>query len=323
MIAVSAVIIGRNEGERLVRCLASMQGMVGRMIYVDSGSTDNSVAAARAAGAEVVELDLTRPFTAARARTAGFEALKASGEMPAFVQFVDGDCALQGGWLEAGQQALSEDPELGIVTGWRSEIYPDRSIYNALCDFEWHRPAGEILTCGGDMMVRSAAFEAVNGFDETVIAAEDDEFCIRVRSQGWNMRRLPLKMTLHDAAMTRFSQWWSRAVRSGHGFAQVGYLHPEYFVRERKRVLVYGAVLPVLALVGLVFSLWITAVVLMLYGANYVRTAQGLQREGLSWREAFRHSVLLTLSKLPNFEGMLTFWWRRLRGLKMNIIEYK
>jgi len=323
MTPVGAVIIGRNEGDRLVRCLASMQGGAGRMIYVDSGSTDNSVAAARAAGAEVVELDLSRPFTAARARTTGFETLKVSGEMPEFVQFVDGDCALQDGWINAAHSALLADANLGIVTGWRSEIHPDHSIYNALCDFEWHRPAGKILTCGGDMMVRSTAFEAVNGFDETVIAAEDDEFCVRVRAQGWQMQRLPLEMTLHDAAMTRFSQWWSRAVRSGHGFAQVGYLHSEYFVRERRRVLIYGAVLPMLALVGLITSLWITVAIAVLYGVNYLRTAQGLHRAGLPWREALHHSVLLTLSKLPNFKGMLTFWWRHLRGLKMNIIEYK
>lgn len=323
MNTVGAVIVGRNEGERLVRCLASMQGTADRMIYVDSGSADNSVGVARAAGAEVVELDLSRPFTAARARTAGFQALQNGGKLPEFVQFVDGDCALQSGWIEAAKQALAQDLQLGIVTGWRSEIYPERSIYNALCDFEWHRPAGEILTCGGDMMVRSAAFEAAGGFDETVIAAEDDEFCVRVRAQGWNMRRLPLGMTLHDAAMTKFSQWWARAVRSGHGFAQVGHLHPEYFVRERRRVLIYGAILPALALLGLVTSLWVTAAVVALYGVNYLRTAQGLQREGLPRREAFRHSVLLALSKLPNFQGMLTFWWRHLRGLKMNIIEYK
>lgn len=49
---VGAVIIGRNEGARLVACLASFPGWVRPLVYVDSGSTDGSVAAARAAGAE-------------------------------------------------------------------------------------------------------------------------------------------------------------------------------------------------------------------------------------------------------------------------------
>ena len=319
---IGAVIIGRNEGARLVACLNSMQGMADRIIYVDSGSSDNSIAAARAVGAEVVELDPAHPFTAARARSAGFTALK-SGDLPEFVQFVDGDCTLQDGWLTAAEQELTRDNTLGIVTGWRAEIHRNASIYNALCDFEWHRPAGDILTCGGDMMVRSTAFDQVGGFDPTVIAAEDDEFCVRIRKAGWNIRRLPLPMTRHDAAMTRFSQWWSRAVRSGHGFAQVGFLHPEYFTRERKRVLFYGGALPLIALAGALFSLWIPLTVLAIYVLNYIRTTQGLHREGLPKDEAFRHAVLITLSKIPNFQGMLTFWWRRLRGHKMNIIEYK
>lgn len=68
---VAAVAIGRNEGARLVACLESMVGRVDPIIYVDSGSTDNSVAEARARGAEVVELDMSIPFTAARARNAG------------------------------------------------------------------------------------------------------------------------------------------------------------------------------------------------------------------------------------------------------------
>lgn len=319
---IGAVIIGRNEGARLIACLNSMQGAVERIVYVDSGSTDNSIAAARAIGAEVVELDCSHPFTAARARSAGFAALKA-GDLPEFVQFVDGDCTLQEGWLAAAEQELADHDALGIVTGWRSEIHRDASIYNALCDFEWHRPAGDIQTCGGDMMVRSKAFDQVGGFAPTVIAAEDDEFCVRIRKAGWKMRRLPLPMTRHDAAMTRFSQWWSRAVRSGHGFAQVGFLHPEYFTRERKRVLFYGGLMPLIALLGAFVFLWIPLTVLALYALNYIRTAQGLQREGLPIDEALHHAVLITLSKLPNFQGMMTFWWRHLRGHEINIIEYK
>jgi glycosyltransferase involved in cell wall biosynthesis len=68
---IAAIAIGRNEGERLVRCFASLQGRVGLIVYVDSGSTDGSVAAAQDSGAEVVALDLSVPFTAARARNAG------------------------------------------------------------------------------------------------------------------------------------------------------------------------------------------------------------------------------------------------------------
>lgn len=323
MTPVDVVLIGRNEGQRLINALAAVQGQARRIVYVDSGSTDSSVEEAKKAGAEVVDLDMSVPFTAARARNAGFEALAASGPRPEIVQFVDGDCALVPGWIEAARSHLEAHPKLAIVTGWRSEIYRDRTLYNQLCDFEWRRPAGPIMACGGDMMVRAEAFVETEGFDPTVIAAEDDEFCTRIRKAGWGLERIPHEMTRHDADMTRFGQWWQRAIRSGHGFAQVGHLHPDYFTRERKRVLVWGLVLPLIALIGALFGWVIPALVFALYGVSYLRTAKGLLGEGLPKGEAFRHAVLLTLSKFPNLIGMAVFHWRRVRHAQMRIIEYK
>ncbi len=316
--SLAVVVIGRNEGARLRACLASLKGL--RVVYVDSGSTDGSVAAARAAGAAVVELDPATPFTAARARQAGVAALGAAP--PEIVQFVDGDCTVVPGWIEAGRAALHDDPRLGLVTGWRSEIHPGASIYNALCDHEWHRPAGEIAACGGDMMVRSAAYRQAGGFRADVIAAEDDEFCQRLAKAGWRLRRLPVEMTRHDAAMTRFGQWWRRALRTGHGFAQVGELHPGYFTRERRRAWLYGLGLPLLALAGLVWAP-LAALAGLGYAASWVNTVRGLRREGLGLRAALHHALFLSLSKFPNLIGMLTYALRRRRGAEMRIIEYK
>lgn len=320
---LAIVLIGRNEGERLLRCLASIRGQAGHVVYVDSGSTDGSVAAARAAGAAVVELDLSRPFTAARARNAGFQALAGLHPAPAFIQFIDGDCAVAAGWLEAARTALQSDASLAVVTGWRSEIDPGRSVYNAICDTEWHRPAGPITACGGDMMVRRTAFEQVLGFNDQVIAAEDDEFCIRIGQAGWKLLRLPLSMTRHDAAMTTFGQWWRRAVRAGHGFAQVGALHEGYFRRSRQRVLFWGAALPGLALIAVWAAPWALWVIAAAYLASFLRSAQALRREGLAIRPALHQALFLVLSKFPNLQGMITYYGRQLRDREMRIIEYK
>ena len=317
----AAIVIGRNEGERLVRSLATLVGRVSPLIYVDSGSSDGSVQAARDAGAEVVELSPDAPFTAARARGEGFARLTEIGA-PEVVQFVDGDCEIVEGWLEAGLAALAADPKLGLVTGWRAEIHKDASVYNALCDFEWHRPAGNITSCGGDMMVRVAAYEAAGGYNPRVIAAEDDEFCLRLGKAGWGLKRIPESMTRHDAAMLRFGQWWRRAVRSGHGFAQVGALHPEFFVAERRRVWIYGLILPVLAVLGLWFWPLLLAVA-GLYGLSYIRAFQGLKNGGLAGQNAAHQAVFLTLSKFPNLMGVITYHMRQLRGADMRIIEYK
>ncbi|MBV2359551.1 glycosyltransferase [Thalassococcus sp. CAU 1522] len=319
MTPVDVVLIGRNEGDRLIAALAAAQGQVRQLVYVDSGSTDGSVHAAQAAGAKTVALDMATPFTAARARNAGFDAL----DDPRFVMFVDGDCTLVPGFVDAARLHLEANPQVGMVTGWRSEIHRDASLYNQLCDWEWRRPAGEILSCGGDMMVRAALWRDVGGMNPQVIAAEDDEICCRFRKAGWKLHRVPVEMTRHDAGMTRFGQWWARAVRTGHGFAQVGHLHPDHFVIERKRVLVYGAILPLVFLLGLFTTPWLCLAVLALYAANYFRTARGLIRDGLPARQAWRHSVLLTLSKIPNMIGMALYRLRRLRGHDMRIIEYK
>jgi glycosyltransferase involved in cell wall biosynthesis len=316
---VDIVLIGRNEGSRLVAALASLPGQARQVVYVDSGSTDSSVAEARRAGAQVVELDMSVPFTAARARNAGFAALID----PDFVMFVDGDCTLVPGFVSAAVAHLSRHPELALVTGWRSEIHRDSSIFNQLCDFEWRRPVGRILGCGGDMLVRAEAFRHVGGFGDSIIASEDEEFGTRLRKAGWALERLPLEMTRHDADMHRFGQWWRRAVRTGHGFAHVGHLHPDYFARERQRVLAYALVLPLLSLALALVSPWLLLVPLAIYALNYLRTQQGLRRAGLPKREARQHALFIALSKFPNLVGMATYHLRRLRNAQMRIIEYK
>lgn len=321
--SVDVVLIGRNEGQKLVRSLASVARQARRMVYVDSGSTDQSVANAEQAGALVVRLDMSVPFTAARARNEGFAALMAQDDPPDVVQFLDGDCLMDSDWLAKAEARLRAEDDLALVTGQQREMRRDASVYNQMFDVEWSRPAGEILACPGNMMVRVAAFEEVGGFNPTVIAAEDDEFCARLRKAGWRLWRIAEPMAGHDANMMRFSQWWKRAERTGHGFAQVGDLHPDYFVRERQRGWAYGLLFPFLAVVGSLSSPAVPVLVLGLYALSYWKTAKGLMDQGLPGQEARSHAVFLTLSKFPNVIGMIRYHWRRLNNAQMRIIEYK
>lgn len=322
MSQVGAVVIGRNEGARLRRCLASLAPQVDHLVYVDSGSTDASCAEAQSVGAQVIVLDSATPFSAARARNAGFEALMDLADVE-FVQFIDGDCGVEPDWVARAAKHLGANPKLGLVTGWRRELFPDNSIYNALCDVEWHRPPGLIAACGGDMMVRAAAFDDVGGFDPTVIAAEDDEFCQRLAADGWMLERIAHDMTLHDANMLTFWEWWKRAERSGHGFAQVGDMHPNYFKRERLRVLIFGGILPVLALLGLLFSWPLLLLVALAYGLSFVRTLLGLRDQVAARPLLYQLSGLLALSKLPNMLGMIRYYFRKHFRRDMRLIEYK
>ena len=313
---IDLVLIGRNEGERLIRALDAVSDHRGQIIYVDSGSTDNSVAEAEARGAKVVNLDMSIPFTAARARNAGFEALDA----PQFVQFIDGDCAIVDGWLDQAAAYMHANPKLGIVTGWRAEIFPDASIYNYLAEFEWHQPEGDIEACGGDMFVRAEAFAEVGGFNPAIIASEDFDFCLRVGQAGWGLERLPENMTSHDLDMHSFKQWWQRAVRAGHGYAEVGLMHPPFYRSELLRMVFWAVGVPILALIALP---WTFLLACALYFASFYRSRQRYIAADVDQPKATKLAALLVVSKFPNLIGAVRYGWRVLRGNKMELIEYK
>ena len=314
--SLGAVIIGRNEGTRLVACLGSFPPDVRPLVYVDSGSTDGSVAAAEASGAIVVALDMSLPFTAARARNAGFARLMEAGA-PEFVQFVDGDCVLQPGWLPAARAFLTANPNAAVVCGRRREIHPEASIWNRLCDDEWNTPVGQARACGGDALMRVTAVRAVGGYDPRLIAGEEPELCLRLRQAGWEIWRIDAEMTLHDAAMTRFAQWWKRTRRAGHAFAEGAAMHggpPEFhWVGETRRAVVWGLLLPIVGVIGTAVTPWF----------GLIFAAYPLQILRLSRRVGWERAVFLTLGKFPEAMGVVQYNINRLLQRRARLIEYK
>ncbi len=317
----ATVAIGRNEGERLRLCLASLiaQG-ASPVVYVDSGSTDGSAEMAGKMGAEVVALDLSTSFTAARARNAGLARVLDLAPETVFVQFIDGDCELAGGWIETARTALLEDARLAAVCGRRRERFPEATLWNRMIDLEWDTPVGEAKACGGDALIRRAALDEVGGYRDDLIAGEEPEMCFRMRGKGWRIERLDAEMCLHDAAMTRLSQWWRRAERAGHAYAEGAALHggsPErYKVAETRRAVLWGAGVPLVGLFLAVFvSVWGILLPVLAWGAQILRLI-------LKGEERAR-ATFLTLGKLPEAKGVLSFWWGRFRGRKRGLIEYK
>ena len=117
---ISVVVIGRNEGERLSRCMESVHAALGvlahEIVYVDSHSADDSLARAKACGARCFLLSEEKT-TAGLGRLVG--AKEAQGE---YMLFLDGDMQLQPGFCEKAMMAMAARGYDGC-TGIREDLY--------------------------------------------------------------------------------------------------------------------------------------------------------------------------------------------------------
>jgi glycosyltransferase involved in cell wall biosynthesis len=295
------------------------------IVYVDSGSTDDSVERVIKLGIQVVELNLSIPFTAARARNEGYDRLRTLCPEAEYVQFVDGDCEVIGGWLDNAVAFLDQHSEVAAVCGRRRERFPKKTIYNMFCDIEWDTPIGETKACGGDVLMRVIAFENVSGFRPGLIAGEEPELCVRLRGTGWKIWRLDQEMTFHDAGMTKISQWWKRNVRAGYAFAEGSYLHgapPEgHWVRESRRCKIWGLVIPFIIILTGIFCWQSGLIIALVYPLQIIRLSLRNQKELKPYPWLF--ASFNVLGKFAEAHGQLKFYYSRLFGRVEPLIEYK
>jgi len=321
---VAVVAIGRNEGERLRACLASVVEKVALTVYVDSGSTDNSKMIAENLGAVTVDLDTSVPFTAARARNAGFKAALAHLPDLEWVQFVDGDCEVQPDWLSTARNHLRTHDEHAIVFGRRRERFPERSVYNEMCDIEWDVQPGITKYCGGDIMARISVLKKIGGYRESLIAGEEPEMCVRIRAAGWKIEALPAEMTLHDANMTQFTQWWRRVMRSGWAYAAGAHLHgapPEkHWVKQSRQAWLWVGLPFALIFIGLPLFGAGAFLVLLVYPLQWLRLY--IKLEG-SKRRRLLGALSITLGRLPEFCGQVRYIFEIVTNRRAKLIEYK
>lgn len=325
---IGVVVIGRNEGDHLIRSLDSVVEKAHAVVYVDSGSSDGSCEAAYKRAVEVVDLDMSVPFTAARARNAGFERLREKHPNVEYVQFIDGDCEVMEGWIEVAAETLDADPDVIAVCGWRRERYPERSIYNRICDVEWRMGSvGMTLNFGGDVMIRTKSLAAVGGYDGSVIAAEDDELSVRLRQTNGKLLRIDQDSTLHDADMHSVSQWWQRAKRCGYAFGQVSHLHgapPERkFIKEVWRIWIWGIIMPLGALVLTPSTHGLSWIAFGRYPLTVLQVLYKTRRQGFSWTDSLAWGLSCGASVFPEAVGSVKFHLDRLHNKQHKIIEYK
>ena len=324
------IVIGRNEGERLRRCLNAIPPGQ-KLVYVDSGSSDGSQSLAENLGAILVTLDPSIAFTAARARNAGFERLKQSGDVPNHVQMIDGDCEMAATWLADAVHTLEAEPELAVVFGRTRERYPKRSIYNQQCDDEWAVPPGLVDMCGGNALFRSEALLQVGGYAEDLIAGEEPDLCLRLQQKGWSIRCIAAEMVLHDADIRHFSQWWKRARRSGHAYSEHVARHgtaafPNWR-RQVKSIILWGFTLPTLlvacagaVLAGCTWASVPAILVALLFPLQWLRIARAKNGGG---QNRIIYASLILIGKVAEFGGLWRFHLNHLLKRQSTIIEHK
>jgi cellulose synthase/poly-beta-1,6-N-acetylglucosamine synthase-like glycosyltransferase len=327
---VSVVVIGRNEGERLRRCLQSVSAMMrpdfdAEVIYVDSGSIDGSVDLAAAAGAHTISLDPERP-SAALGRNAGWRAANGS-----IVLFLDGDTILHPSFVTA---SLSEfrNEEIAVVWGHRREIHPEHSFYNRMLDLDWIYAPGPTKYCGGDALFRRRVLERTGGFDEALVAGEEPELCRRIAALGHTILHVDRPMTGHDLNITQFQQYWKRSTRAGHAFAEVSERFkgsPQPFwtaesMRNRNRAIT----LTILLCAGVTLSLWLkdpwpivlVCAIFLLLG---LRSAWKARWKTDDWVALLLYGFHSHIQQIPIYIGQLQYRWNRRRGKRSVLFEYK
>lgn len=335
---IGIVVIGRNEGGRLELCLESLiKQTTGPLVYVDSGSTDNSVNFAKKLGVYVEELDISIPFTMARGRNTGFQRLMSKNPDLRYVQFVDGDCEVESSWIATAYEFLQDRQDVSVVCGFRRERFPEKSVYNTLIDLEWQGSVGDISACGGDAMYRTEIFQNSGGFNETMIAGEEPELCLRIRRDGGVVWRLDENMVIHDAALNKFSQWWTRTKRGGYAYAEGVAMHgsspQRHYVSELARLLFYGVAVPglwlcAMVLGGLVPNLSLlmvlsTLVMMFIYIKPFIGALRTRLRLGNDFATSCLYAGFCVLAKFPEAQGALRYFANRLSGKKTALIEYK
>ncbi|MBV8906020.1 MAG: glycosyltransferase [Acidobacteriia bacterium] len=328
--SISVVVIGRNEGPRLVECLKSVRAGIApeipaEVIYVDSDSTDGSAGKAAECGAKVIAIRGGK-LSAARARNAGWRAAGAP-----LVLFLDGDSRLD---PEFVARAIPEfdNPNIAVVSGRLRETRPEFSIYNRLLGQEWIDQPGFVEFCGGNAMMRRSSLEEVNGFHADLIAGEEPELCCRLRARGGLILQIDAPMADHDLAMESWRQYWRRAVRTGHAYAQISELSSRtsapVWAAESRRNLVQGAVYSIApAALAIAFavthSLIPMAAGLGAAAALILRTALRSRRRGMASGLLLLYAIHSHLQQIPIFCGQLIYLVNQRRSRVQELIEYK
>jgi len=144
-VRIAAVIAAHDEAEHIGGVIAGLRPFgLYRILVVDDGSSDGTAEIAKAAGAEVLRLEVGQGGGKGQALRAGIARLE--GDDFDYYLFVDGDGQHDPADFEAFLRHLAEHPETDFLIGSRlldrAKIPPKRWRTNALGSWTLGRIAG-------------------------------------------------------------------------------------------------------------------------------------------------------------------------------------
>jgi GT2 family glycosyltransferase len=196
---VTVVVLNWNGWKDTVACVSSLQSLTAvdcRILVVDNGSTDGSMAHFEAAlpGIKVLQTGANLGFGGGC--NVGIRHALTVGS--AYVWLVNSDATVDPGALAAMVRVADQNPSIGAVGsvlyeagsvdqiqlfgGGRINLWLGRSNH---C-----MSAGPIdFVSGASMLLRRAALEDVGMFDEASFFMywEDSDLCLRLRKAGWQL----------------------------------------------------------------------------------------------------------------------------------------
>jgi len=308
---ISIIVIGLNEEKNLKECLSSIfESSLGgdeklEIVYVDSGSIDNSIAIAKSFyNVKVISLQDSPP-SAAKGRNLGASITKGD-----YIQFVDGDSALDKNWIKMALQALELDQSKGVVFGAIEEVDNKNTIYSKVCRFDWYTPPGDYRLCGGNAMWRRDIFIKAGGFDSTLSAGEEPDLCYKVRQNGHRIVCLDAPMVKHDLDMNSFKEYWLRSIRSGYAYSVIAMrfmnMEEKLWLKETIRNFLDPLLWVIIILSG--FSIgWLASLSLLFAFISYriIRIIKNVQQRTTSLTDALLYGLHIQFSRLPLALGQI------------------
>lgn len=218
--SISIVIPMRNSAATIERCLAAATAVDYpdcEVVLVDDGSTDDSVARARAFDVRLEVLPRRRGAGGARNR--GVEL--ARGE---FIFFTDSDCVVPPDILRKAAAAIAAEGRDCLIGGTYTPLAHDHGLFSSFQSVfvnyseTKYREPDYIATHA--MLAPRALFTAGHRFKEEFLPIlEDVEFCHRMRREGVRLVMRPELMVGHIFRFGlwrsmrnayRKSRWWTR-----------------------------------------------------------------------------------------------------------------